>query len=94
MKTDKASPAGRHRNVFCRVIIPQNGEQVVHRRVGGTELRIDKPLPKPVKTTPKPAVKKTVVKAKPKKKPMKRRLTRLEKLRLEAKQRAAAQKQK
>ncbi|MFQ5734593.1 MAG: PPC domain-containing protein, partial [Planctomycetaceae bacterium] len=33
VKTDKTSPAGRHRNVFCRVIVPQNGEQVVHRRV-------------------------------------------------------------
>ena len=37
VKTDKTSPAGRHRNVFCRVIVPQNGEQVVHRRVGGSE---------------------------------------------------------
>ena len=90
VKTDKSSPAGRHRNVFCQVIVPENGEQVVHRRVGGTELRIDKPLPKPVKTTPKPKPKKTVVKkATPKPKP-KRRLTRLEKLRLEAKKRAEA----
>jgi Quinohemoprotein amine dehydrogenase, alpha subunit domain III len=93
VKTDKASPAGRHRNVFCQVIVPANGEQIIHRRVGGTELRIDKPLPKPKKATPKPAVKKTVVKA-ASKKPMKRRLTRLEQLRLEAQKRAEAAKKK
>lgn len=86
IKTDKSSPAGRHKNVFCRVIVPEHGEQVVHRRVGGTELRIDKPLPKPKKTKAKPKPKKTVAK-KDKPKP-KRRLTRLEKLRLEAEKRA------
>jgi len=88
IKTDVKSPAGRHRNVFCQVVILENGEQVVHRRVGGTELRIDKPLPAPTKPKPKPKSK-TVVKKAPPKKPMKRRLTRLEKLRLEAKKRAA-----
>ena len=87
VKTDKTSPAGRHRNVFCRVIVPQNGEQVVHRRVGGSELRIDKPLPAPTKPKPKPkTTPKNVVKKPPPKKPA-RRLTRLEKLRLEAKKR-------
>jgi hypothetical protein len=94
VKTDKASPAGRHRNVFCQVIVPANGEQIVHARVGGTELRIDKPLPKPVATTPKPVAKKPVAKATPKQPPMKRRLTRLEQLRLEAKKRAEAAKKK
>ncbi|GAB4157097.1 MAG: PPC domain-containing protein [Planctomycetaceae bacterium] len=89
--TDKTSPAGRHRNVFCQVVIPFSGEQVVHRRVGGTELRIDKPLPKPTKPKPKPKAKpKTVVKKAPVKKPPMKRLTRLEKLRLEAKKRAEA----
>ncbi len=91
--TDKSSPAGRHRNVFCQVIVPQNGEQIVHRRVGGTELRIDKPLPAPTKPKPQPKPKpktKTVIKKNVPKPPPMRRLTRLEKLRLEAKKRAEA----
>jgi hypothetical protein len=89
--TDKASPAGRHRNVFCRITITENGEPVMHSRIGATELRIDKPLPMPVakpKAKPKPKVvaKKAPVKVAPK------RLTRLEKLRLEAKERREAEK--
>lgn len=86
INTDNSSPAGRHRNVFCQVIVPENGEEVVHRRVGGTELRIDKPLPKPTKTKPEEK-KKAVAKKEPEKKPEKR-LTRLEMLRLEAERRA------
>jgi len=89
VKTDVKSPPGRHRNVFCQVIVTENGEPVVHRRVGGTELRIDKPLPKPKKKVAKKPVPK-VAKKKPVKKPVVRRLTRLEKLRLEAKKRADA----
>ena len=83
VKTEKGSPAGRHKNVFCRVTVFRNGEPIVHSRVGGTELRIDKPLPS-----------QPVAKASPTKKPAKR-LSRLQQLRLEAKQRreqaAAAQ---
>lgn len=89
--TDKASPAGRHRNVFCQVLVPENGEQVVHRRVGGTELRIDKPLPAPTKPKPKPKTTKVAAKKKAAKPPAKRRLTRLEKLRLEARKRLEEQ---
>ena len=90
--TDKTSPAGRHKNVFCQVIVTENNEPIVHRRVGGTELRIDKPLPKPkpkvkVKPKPKKTVKKPPVKKPKVKKKPPRRLTRLEKLRLEAKKR-------
>ena len=83
----KDSPAGRHRNVFCRVQIVENGEAIVHS-TGRTELRIDKPLPPPKpKPKPKPkAVAKKVDAPKsppPPKPPPKKRLTRLEKLRLE-----------
>lgn len=82
--TDKASPAGRHKSVFCQITITMNGEPIVHN-VGGTELRIDKPLPP--KVEPKPMPKPTVAAApkpmpKPQPKP-ERRLTRLEQLRLE-----------
>ena len=55
LKTEKASPAGTHRNIFCQAVITENGEPVVHN-VGGTELRIDQPLPAPTKpATPAPA---------------------------------------
>ncbi|MFK7820719.1 MAG: pre-peptidase C-terminal domain-containing protein [Planctomycetaceae bacterium] len=87
VKTDKASPAGAHKNVFCRVTLMDQNEPIIHSRLGVTELRIDKPLP-PKKNAPKPkpAPKKVVAKKAPEKKPEKR-LTRLEKLRLEAKKR-------
>ena len=44
VNVDKTSPAGTHRNIFCQLVIMQNGEPVVHN-LGGTELRIDVPLP-------------------------------------------------
>ena len=44
VKTEKASPAGTHKNIFCQAVIVENGEPIVHY-VGGTELRIDQPLP-------------------------------------------------
>ena len=88
--TDAGSPPGRHKNVFAQVVIPQSGEQIVHARVGTTELRIDKPLPPP-KDAPKPEAKpQTVAKKEEPKKEAPRRLTRLEQLRLEAKKRAEA----
>jgi hypothetical protein len=82
------SPAGNHKNVFCQLVIQQNGEPIAHA-VGGTELRIDKPLP-PKKDAPaKPAV---VAKKEPEqpKPPAAKPLTRLEKLRLEQAERAKA----
>ncbi len=91
VQVDKQSPAGRHRNVFCRVEIVENGESIVHS-TGGTELRIDKPLPppKPKKAAPKPAkVAKAPPKPAPKKPPAKKQLTRLEKLRLQFEQQRA-----
>ena len=81
--TAKESPAGTHKNIFCQVVITQNGEPVVHN-VGGTELRIDVPLPpKPNAPPPPPAA--TVAEKKPDAPmpPPEKRLTRLEKLRLE-----------
>ena len=79
------SPAGKHGNIFCRVEIVQNGEPVVHS-TGGTELRIDKPLPPPKAKTPAAdvAVAKPAPKPKPTPKPLPKptkRLSRLEKLR-------------
>jgi hypothetical protein len=93
VQTDKTSPAGKHRNLFCQVTIVQNGEPIVSR-AGGTELQIDKPLPPPP-NQPKPAPgAKPVVKQPEPKKPTSKPLTRLEKLRLEAKRRAEEQAKK
>ena len=36
---------GQHKNLFCQVILTQNGEPIV-QNIGSTELRIDVPLPK------------------------------------------------
>ncbi len=84
IKTDKASPAGNHQSLFCQVVVTQNGEPIVHN-IGSTTLRIDVPLP-PKPNAPAPAPRGTVAAApKPAAAPA-RPLTRLEKLRLEAKQ--------
>lgn len=94
INTDKTSPAGKHKNVFAHVTITQKAEPIISR-AGTTELQIDKPLPpkpnapakpKPVvaKATPKPEP--APVKAKP--------LSRLEKLRLVAKEQREAAKDK
>lgn len=92
VKTDKTSPAGIHKSVFCNVVIPQNGETILARG-GATHLQIDKPLPAPAKPAPKPAAKPTpkpvVAKPAPKAKP--KPLSRLEKLRLAAKKAKEAQ---
>lgn len=92
VKTDKTTPAGRHKSVFGQITITMNGEPIVHN-VGSTELRVDKPLPPKVepKAQPKPAA---VAQAKPAPEkpaePPKRRLTRLEMLRLEKAKAAGA----
>ncbi|QJW93576.1 PPC domain-containing protein [Frigoriglobus tundricola] len=85
---DKTSPVGQH-NVFAQVIIDRGGEQIAGN-TGGTQLRIDVPLPPkvavatptPAPMTPKPA---TPTPPTPPK-----RLTRLEQLRLEAEEREKA----
>lgn len=89
VKTDKTSPAGRHRNLFARVTIVQQGESIVSR-AGGVELQIDKPLPPPPgkKPEPKKPEVKPVAKNPPKNQPKPKPLTRLQKLRLAAKKRA------
>jgi hypothetical protein len=78
--TQKDSPPGQHQGIFAQVYIPESGEQMLHQ-IGGTVLRIDPPPPpaanKPAvvaAATPPPAA----APAKTEKK-----LSRLEKLRLE-----------
>lgn len=85
VKTEADSPPGNHKNIFCQVVVTENNEQITHARVGSTELRVDKPLPKPVAAPEKKEEAKPVAAAKPQP-PAEKRLSRLEKLRLEAKQ--------
>ncbi|MEQ9409847.1 MAG: PPC domain-containing protein [Fuerstiella sp.] len=87
VKTEGDSPAGTHKNIFCQVVVTENNEPITHARVGSTELRIDKPLPKPVVAAPKKEEPKAAVAAAPKP-PAEKRLTRLEQLRLDAKKAA------
>jgi hypothetical protein len=92
LTTDPTSPAGNHQNLFCRVIVTENAEPVVHN-IGTGKLRIDVPLP-PKKTDPPPmpvaaaapAAPPPVAAAPPK------RLTRLEQLRLDQQEKDKAKK--
>ncbi|MGE3818735.1 MAG: PPC domain-containing protein [Isosphaeraceae bacterium] len=86
LKTDPASPAGNHANLFCQVVITQDGEPILHN-LGTGQLRIDVPLP-PKANAPAPAPM-PVAAAPPAATPPKP-LSRLEKLRLESKERARA----
>jgi hypothetical protein len=91
--TDKTSPTGQHKNLFCQLVIVQNGEPIVHN-VGGSELRIDVPLP-PKQEAAKPAAAAAVAQKTEAPKPAaQKRLTRLEQLRLEQEEREKAGKEK
>jgi hypothetical protein len=95
VKTDKVSPAGNHQNLFCQVIVTQENEPIIHN-LGSGQIRIDVPLPPkpkpaaapapaPVAAAPTPAPA-----PKPAEAPPEKRLSRLEKLRLEAQEKAKA----
>src|SRR5262245_7936029 len=90
LKVDASAPVGTHKNIFCQVVVTENGEPVVHN-LGGSELRIDVPLP-PKKDAPPPA--KTAAAPPPKADPATppKRLSRLEQLRLEQEEREKAAK--
>jgi len=85
--TDAATPAGNHANLFCRVVITENGEPVVHN-IGTGRLRVDVPLP-PKKDAPPPAAAPMPAAEKPAEP---KRLSRLEQLRLEQQEREKAKK--
>lgn len=87
--TDATTPAGNHANLFCRVVVTENGEPVVHN-IGTGKLRVDVPLP-PKKDEPPPAAPMPMPVAEKKEEP--KRLSRLEQLRLEQQEREKAKKQ-
>jgi hypothetical protein len=94
LKVEPTAPAGTHKNIFCQVVITENGEPVVHN-VGSSELRIDVPLPPKKDAPPPPAAPKTTAAAPPPPNPMAppmKRLSRLEQLRLEQEEREKAAK--
>jgi hypothetical protein len=90
--TDPAAPVGIHKNLFCQVVVTENGEPVVHN-LGGTELRIDVPLP-PKKDQPAVAQQPAPTQPPPMNAAPMKRLSRLEQLRLEQEEREKAAQQK
>jgi hypothetical protein len=85
LKTAPTSPPGQTKSLFCQVVITQNGEPIVHN-LGSGRLRIDTPIARKTKTAPgaKPEIASAHATAPG------RPLSRLEKLRLESKERAKA----
>jgi hypothetical protein len=92
VKTDKVSPAGNHQNLFCQVIVTQENEPIIHN-LGSGQLRIDTPLPPKPKPAATPAPVPTAAAAPAPTPPApapEKRLSRLEKLRLDAQEKAKA----
>jgi len=87
VKTTAESPVSDNKNLFCQVAVPEAGTTILHN-LGTGRLRIDPPPPKPAEPAPMPeATPMPVAEAAPPPKP----LSRLEQLRLQQKERAAAQ---
>ena len=91
IKTAADTPKGQHKALFCHIEIPQNGVTIPHNVGHGGVLRVDpppkpkkNPLPAPKQPEPKKVAEKKQAPPKP--------LSRLEKLRMEAKARAEAKK--
>ncbi len=87
LKTDAATPAGDSKNILCQVVITKDGEPIMHN-LGTGRLRVDTPLVKK-KPAAAPGAKPGATAAVPAADPNKP-LSRLEKLRQESKEKAAA----
>jgi hypothetical protein len=85
---DKTTPAGQH-NVFAQVVIDRGGELIVGS-TGGTQLRVDVPLPPKVAIAAPPPKKDEPKPPTPAPPTPEKRLTRLEQLRKEAEEREKA----
>jgi hypothetical protein len=88
--TDMTTPAGNHANLFCQIIVTENGEPVIHN-IGTGKLRVDVPLPPKKDAPPAPPPMPTPAPA-AEKPPEPKRLSRLEQLRLEQQEREKAKK--
>ena len=90
LKTDAKTPPGETKSLFCQVLVMQNGEPILHN-LGSGRLRIDAPLAKkkpasasaPALANAVKPVTTVAIKIDPSKP-----LSRLEKLRLESRERA------
>jgi hypothetical protein len=98
IKTEADSPVGKH-GLYCQLTIPQNGDAILGR-AGNVEFQIDAPLPPTAAPVPAPApapapaamAQATPEAANaPEPAPPPKPLSRLEKLRLAAQERQAAQ---
>lgn len=78
VKADAKTPAGQHKSLLCMVTVTQNGEPIVHNIGQGGVLRVDPPPPAQTAAAATPPTTKPAKTEKP--------LSRLDKLRLEAKQ--------
>ena len=89
VKAAENAPVSDNKNLFCQVLIPEAGETILHN-LGTGRLRVDPPPPKPVEPKPQPKPEpKAVAETKPQPKP----LSRLEQLRLQAKEKREAEQQ-
>ncbi len=85
VKAEADAPAAKSQNLFCQVVVTENGEPILHN-LGTGQLRVDQPLPQPAAAAPMPTAQAAPAAEAPK------RLSRLEQLRLEQKQRVEAAK--
>ena len=83
------TPVGQHKNLFCTLVIHQNGQPIAHRLGMGGVLRVDPKPKEPAQPKAAPEKKTEVAKAEPAK-PAGKPLSRLEQLRLEAKTQTGA----
>jgi hypothetical protein len=81
------APVGQHKSLFCQVIIKKDGEPIVHNVGGGGVLRIDAPPP-PKANSPAPTVAQAAPAPEAAKAAPPKPMSRLEKLRAEARERA------
>lgn len=87
VKAAENTPTGVTKNMICQALVPEAG-QTIHHNLGSGTLRVDPPPPKPATPAPMPETPAApVAQAAPPPRP----LSRLEQLRLEQKQREAAQ---
>lgn len=89
LKAEADAPTTTSKSLFCQVVITDQGEPVTHN-IGNGVLRVDQPLPKKP-DTPMPATTAAAAPPMPPAGQPVKRLTRLEQLRLEQKQRVEAQ---
>ena len=90
LKTDPASPVGETKSLFCQVVIVRDGEPIVHN-LGTGRLRVDAPLPPKKNAAAKPGATPAVASATSKvEEAPARPLSRLDKLRMESKERTRA----